>query len=1603
MKNKQAFYDFSANKKTSVRVDVGEAKTKIKIKGLDLESNILPLSVDYIMDPSQDFALSPTLDQSIAAEPDGYSYIDQSGEKHYFTEKHYYLNNGERVEIPRSELENISIDQERKLSIKISDVFKEVTREFYNKDGLTFNAPLNPLYIGIENIEQRSDEEKQLEDTVWQLDKGITDCEKMLSEHVIYDTDADFLAKSSYELTTLTENEIKSYAKNTTDTRIILPFSAIYDMLTLAKTSADNPNADKMHNLQIDNLGRAKISAKDNFINSYKDFQTAKETLAQKSHELKVFKSMNPKYSVSKDNVMLHFNEDKTLCAISDNHNNIAAFEFDIKTKKILSIYDKNNVSVKLEYNQSGLIESLTDHRGRKTVFSYSNSKLDNVAHADGNNVKFEYPTNQAVIKDNLSKTVLTFNTNKSLQQADFYSQFEKIAGGELKPAINTQKTGRLDFTYGKLSKVASYKKDSSVIYKTNVFQFDVRNYLISTYTEKNGIIDGVRTYDYESNLCRYNVTEKKGGKTFANLGATGGILSTSQLQAVFDSSATDFVVTASAQSAGMVYDLTRRKTPFCKDHNHAQDDNANKSSDGVRFEISAKLHYSSGASYDEFVAPFYSSTDKQFIALPIAFRENSDGSYTKPYKIEVNPIFLGIAPIATFSDIKIKECDWNYTDLDKFDNSTFTEQNAVKVSDGTFLKTRTSYTYDKNNKMTECHTDSLYLNKAGSIVKKISEITKNSFNAAGDLVKTESSGDSIRGVNITENFFDTEGRQIKSFSYNTLDAGAKFYSEKEYAENGQVKADKDETGENRTEYEYIEGTNLIRAVKNADGSVTGYGTDPVTDEVISVSSDADGEGSANNSVYKEGFLTLLSAGNNEVGYDYDHLGRKTKVTLNGHDYVKFSYSEEDGNETEAVTLYNNAPDNGDTVYSKTTNSDGKEIESAGAGITIKTSYLEDDKVDFFEAFSGQTSLHKTQYKYYAEGQVREINDGKVTEGYDYDEYGRLKIKTVNAEDDSYNSATTYSYNARNEVCGIKITDAVSKTFATDVNGRETENVIYSGNNKISGEYLYYCKSGDHGTNRISSVRYGSSVNGRYSILEGIKYRYDKTGNISEILENGELSVRYAYDKLGRLIREDNKPFNKTSLFVYDNNGNITSRKECGYTLKATEYIDSTTNVSYAYCDKDKDRLLYFGKEKMQYDSLGNPVVYRNKNVEWEYGRRLKRFGILRFYYDEYGRRKKKGNVSYTHDHSGNILTEKHTSARFNYVYDDSGAAGIKYTVYRTEDILGESYTGEAVCTEPRPETETEYVFRRNVQGDITHIYGVDGEVKACYTYDAWGNHRVFAVDADGTKTDITDSRPSHIGNVNPYRYRGYYWDNETKLYFLQSRYYDPEVGRFLNSDDVSYLDPESIGGLNLYAYCVNNPIMSVDPGGTKWNWLKFIGGLVVAAIVVVGVAALTAATMGAGLAIIGAVTATATTGMSATLISSIVAGAFIGGIIAGTTSYVMIGLEKGFDNISAENIKDIAFSTFTGSIVGGISAGVGEAIKVGSAFAKFATKVLGNLAGWSVGTSIREAFGERTHYSPAEIGLSFLDIIIGSLLPGNIGAGVISFGFEIIKRIFKK
>ncbi len=134
------------------------------------------------------------------------------------------------------------------------------------------------------------------------------------------------------------------------------------------------------------------------------------------------------------------------------------------------------------------------------------------------------------------------------------------------------------------------------------------------------------------------------------------------------------------------------------------------------------------------------------------------------------------------------------------------------------------------------------------------------------------------------------------------------------------------------------------------------------------------------------------------------------------------------------------------------------------------------------------------------------------------------------------------------------------------------------------------------------------------------------------------------------------------------------------------------------------------------------------------------------------------------------------------------------------------------------------YFYLLNLQGDVIGIYDSNGDVVVKYTYDSWGK-----------LISVTGSLASTIGIKNPLRYRGYYYDTETGLYYLQSRYYDPETCRFINADALLIAGNDYIQGTNLYAYCYNNPVMYVDYVGNLPSALNSSEMLAIRVVTIIG------------------------------------------------------------------------------------------------------------------------------------------------------------------------
>jgi len=193
---------------------------------------------------------------------------------------------------------------------------------------------------------------------------------------------------------------------------------------------------------------------------------------------------------------------------------------------------------------------------------------------------------------------------------------------------------------------------------------------------------------------------------------------------------------------------------------------------------------------------------------------------------------------------------------------------------------------------------------------------------------------------------------------------------------------------------------------------------------------------------------------------------------------------------------------------------------------------------------------------------------------------------------------------------------------------------------------------------------------------------------------------------------------------------------------------------------------------------MGNPWSYRGHTLEWSRIRLLTKWDDIEMEYNASGMRTRKGDTYYELD-GNNIISETTNGNTIRYYYGNGGIVGFRYNGNR-------------------------YYYEKNLQGDIIGIYDEDANKLCEYVYDAWGNCSI--------ENDISGVR---IGEINSFRYRGYYYDSDIGLYYLKSRYYDPQVARFINADGLNYLGANGdLGAYNLFAYCSCNPVGYIDNVG---------------------------------------------------------------------------------------------------------------------------------------------------------------------------------------------
>ena len=278
-------------------------------------------------------------------------------------------------------------------------------------------------------------------------------------------------------------------------------------------------------------------------------------------------------------------------------------------------------------------------------------------------------------------------------------------------------------------------------------------------------------------------------------------------------------------------------------------------------------------------------------------------------------------------------------------------------------------------------------------------------------------------------------------------------------------------------------------------------------------------------------------------------------------------------------------------------------------------------------------------------------------------------------------------------------------------------------------------------------------------------YTYDSNENITTISLNGSLQQTFTYNSSNELVRVDDAVVNKTITYDYDYVGNITSVKTYLYTTGTLGTPLTTQNYTYNSQNQRTD---------LSYDANGNMTELNGYTFGWTNRRLTSAISEdtnIAYTYNHNGIRTSKTingvTTNYTVDENNNIIEQTDGTNTIKFVYDSSNSP--IYMVFNN----------------------VTYYYEKNLQGDIVGILDIDGNLVVTYTYDAWG--KVLTVSGIMAET---------VGTINPMRYRDYYLDAETGYYYLQSRYYSPDICRFINADEpnVISLNYGNIVGANLFA-----------------------------------------------------------------------------------------------------------------------------------------------------------------------------------------------------------
>ena len=454
----------------------------------------------------------------------------------------------------------------------------------------------------------------------------------------------------------------------------------------------------------------------------------------------------------------------------------------------------------------------------------------------------------------------------------------------------------------------------------------------------------------------------------------------------------------------------------------------------------------------------------------------------------------------------------------------------------------------------------------------------------------------------------------------------------------------------------------------------------------------------------------------------------------------------------------------------------------------------------------GEETAPRYEYDYNAKGQVARVRDNllnRTTQSeYDlanrpvrvktsedtkhvytgqvaYDNvYGNLSEFTEKVGENRQEYGTKFGYDDENRPTSLTYSVGAAtigqSTTTIDKLNRTTFSAVKLGSKTFTSEYHF--AAGGYGTGSVTNLVASITQPGC-----NCGYGYDDNGNIASATLNGKWTG-YTYDALGQLIQVNDHSDTRsgengtTWKYTYDLGGNILKKERFAYNDTATPL----ETVTYTYGDANwRDKLTAVNGSTIRYDAIGNPLSDGTWTYTWQNGRQLQKMqkaGVTaEFVYNADGLRVQK---------TVNGVATKYTLHGKNVVHMTSGTDELHFFYDAQNRPAVVVYNGTA------------YAYVKSLQGDIVAILDENGNAVVSYGYDAWG-----------APLWCTGELAETLGKVQPFRYRGYVFDEETGLYYLRSRYYNPRWGRFVNADG-------AIIQKNLFAYCSNGPIVGYDPSG---------------------------------------------------------------------------------------------------------------------------------------------------------------------------------------------